>query len=204
MNDPQPLTVVALCGSLRHGSYTRLALQIALEGAAELGAHTRLIDLRDYNLILAKASDKYPDDVYRLRADVRGAQGILLGTPEYHGSFSGVLKNALDLMGFEEFEGKMLGLVGVSGGAMGAISALASLRAIGRALHAWVVPQEVAIPQAWQQFDDQGQLTNERLRQRLIEVGQQVTRFAYLHASQEAQEFLRLWESAPPNPGGQQ
>ncbi len=42
--------------------------------------------------------------------EVAGAQGIILGTPEYHGSFSGVLKNALDLMGFDEFEGKMIGL----------------------------------------------------------------------------------------------
>ena len=63
----------------------------------------------------------------------------ILATPEYHGGSSGVLKNALDLMGFDEFEGKMVGLVGVSGGRMGAVDALNTLRNIGRALHAWVV-----------------------------------------------------------------
>jgi len=64
---------------------------------------------------------------------VKRAQGILLATPEYHGGYSGVLKNALDLMGFDEFEGKMIGLVGVSGGNMGAFGALSSLRSVGRA-----------------------------------------------------------------------
>jgi NAD(P)H-dependent FMN reductase len=39
-----------------------------------------------------------------------------------------------------EFEGKMIGLVGVSGGSMGAQGGLASLRSIGRVLHAWVIP----------------------------------------------------------------
>jgi len=57
-----------------------------------------------------------------LREEVKQAHGIILGTPEYLGSYSGVLKNALDLMGFEEFEGKMLGLLGVSGGAMGRLA----------------------------------------------------------------------------------
>ena len=57
----------------------------------------------------------YPPGVGKLREEVRAAEGIILGTPEYHGGFSGVLKNALDLMGFDEFEGKMMGLVGVSG-----------------------------------------------------------------------------------------
>ena len=48
-----------------------------------------------------------------------------------------MLKNVMDLMGFDEFQGKMIGLVGVSGGALGASNALATLRTIGRALHAW-------------------------------------------------------------------
>ncbi len=121
------IRVVGLSGSLRDGSYTRLAVQNALRGAAELGAETRLLDLRDYALMFCDGrvnEETCPPDVLRLRRDLRAAQGIILGTPEYHASFSGVLKNALDLMGFDEFEGKMLGLVGVSGGRLGAINAL--------------------------------------------------------------------------------
>jgi NAD(P)H-dependent FMN reductase len=116
------IRVTGICGSLRPRSYTRMSLAVALEGAREIGAVTSLLDLRDYDLPLMDARkevETYPPDVTRLRLAVREAQGIILGTPEYHGGFSGVLKNALDLMGFEEFEGKMLGLIGVSAGRMG-------------------------------------------------------------------------------------
>ena len=199
------IQVAGICGSLRQGSFTSMALQVALAGAKEAGAQTRLIDLRAYQLIFCDGKEDesgYPQDVFTLRAEVRAAQGIILATPEYHGGYSGVLKNALDLMGFEEFEGKMLGLVGVSGGTMGAFGALNNLRAVGRALHAWVIPEQASIPEAWKVFDSSGILTDRDLETRLKEVGRQVARFAYLHTSAQAQEFLRAWESAPVNPGG--
>jgi NAD(P)H-dependent FMN reductase len=201
------IQVAGICGSLREGSFTRMALQVALAGAREAGAQTRLIDLRAYQLILCDGKEDesgYPQDVFRLRKDVQAAQGIILATPEYHGGYSGVLKNALDLMGFEEFEGKMLGLVGVSGGTMGAFGALNNLRAVGRALHAWVIPEQASIPEAWKVFDQSGALTDRTLEKRLKDVGRQVARFAYLHTSEQAQAFLRAWESAPVNPGGGQ
>ncbi len=199
------IQVAGLCGSLRQGSFARLALQVALAGAREAGAQTRLIDLREYQLIFCDGKEDesgYPADVFTLRQAVRAAQGLILATPEYHGGYSGVLKNALDLMGFDEFEGKMLGLVGVSGGTMGAFGALNSLRAVGRALHAWVIPEQVSIPEAWKVFDQSGSLQDGDLEKRLKEVGRQVARFAYLHTSEQAQEFLRAWEGAPVNPGG--
>ena len=111
MNQEHPpinhIRVVGISGSLRNNSYTRMAVKIALQGAEKLGAQTQLIDLRDYDLVFCDGKEDesiYPEDVFRLRRDVQWAQGIVLGTPEYHGSFSGVLKNALDLMGFAEFE----------------------------------------------------------------------------------------------------
>src|SRR5690606_34062896 len=116
-------------------------------------------------------------DVQRLKSEVKRADGIILGTPEYHGSFSGVLKNAMDLMGFEEFEGKMLGLVGVSAGRMGASDALNTLRSVGRALHAWVLPQQVSIAEVWSQFDSAGRIQNAQLGRRLRDTGSQVARF---------------------------
>ena len=200
------LLVVGISGSLRNTSYTRMALQVALEGAQEFGVYTKLIDLRDYNLVFCDGNQDesaYPEDVFRLRSDVAAAQGIILGSPNYHASFSGALKNALDLMGFDEFEGKMVGLLGVSGGSRGAADALNSLRAIGRALHAWVAPQQVSIPEAWKVFDQSGSLTDPVLIERTKEVGRQVARFSYLHSSAKVQEFLDEWERAPENPGGQ-
>jgi len=201
----QPCKIVGISGSLRSGSYTTLAVRLALKGAEELECQAKLIDLRDYQLLFCDGKDdesQFPKDVFRLREEVKQAHGIILGTPEYHGGYSGVLKNALDLMGFEEFEGKMLGLLGVSGGAMGAFGAMNSLREVGRALHAWVLPEQASIPQAWQEFDDAGNLKNPKLDERVRQVGRQVARFAYLHGSCEANEFLQRWEKARENPGG--
>lgn len=200
----QNIRVAGISGSLREGSYSRNAVQIALNGATELGAETEMLDLRDYDLPFCSGTrnvDSQNPDVCRLRSEVKTADGIILGTPEYHGSFSGVLKNALDLMGFEEFEGKMVGLVSVSGGRMGGLDALNSLRAIGRTLHAWVIPEQVSIPEVYAAFNRDGSLKNAKTQARLVNVGRQVARFSYLHTSRQTNEFLQEWEEAPPNPG---
>ena len=204
MSEKEPtINVVGIAGSLRAGSYTRRAVECALLGASETGAETRLIDLRDYHLVFRDGKDEtaYPEDVFRLRTEVQRADGVILGTPEYHGSFSGVLKNALDLMGFDEFEGKMIGLVGVSGGRMGAFDALNTLRNIGRALHAWVIPEQASVPEAWKVFSEDGKISDQQLEARLKDVGRLVTRFARLHKCENALEFLRNWEKAQANPG---
>jgi FMN reductase len=198
--------IVGICGSLRQSSYTRMALKVALRGAEEAGAETRLIDLRDYQLVFCDggdADDKLPKDVSRLREEVQRAQGVILATPEYHGGYSGVLKNALDLMGFDEFEGKMIGLVGVSGGGTGAFGALSALRSVGRALHAWVVPEQVAVANVDEVFDEDGNCRVKDVKGRLRSVGRQVAKFVSLHNSDQAREFLKQWEAAAKNPGGE-
>ena len=207
MRDHQhPLHIIGIVGSLRQGSYTRMAVQIALQGAEEMGATTRLIDLRNYDLPFCNGEhdqvEGFPDAL-RLRAEIAAAQGVILGSPDYHGSFSGVLKNALDLMGFDEFGGKVMGLVGVSGGALGTVNALNDLRKVGRSLHAWVVPQQAAVPQASQHFDANGKLDDPDYAKRLQEVGREVARFAYLLTSRETLAFLEMWENAMPNPRGE-
>lgn len=202
---PERVRVVGIPGSLRAQSYTRRAVATALEGAAQVGADVRLLDLASYDLPYCDGRDDeatYPPGVARLRADVAAARGIILGTPEYHGSYSGVLKNALDLLGFDEMEGRMVGLVGVAGGRMGGAAALTALRSVGRALHAWVVPTEAAIPQASRAFAPDGTLLDARMAERVRDVGREVARFAYLHSSEQSREFLRAWETARENPGG--
>jgi NAD(P)H-dependent FMN reductase len=203
--ESESIHVVGIGGSLRPGSYTRMAVAIALEGAADAGASTHLIDLRDYKLPFCAGKTgelERSDDVLRLRKEVQQAQGIILGTPVYHGSFSGVLKNALDAMGFEEFEGRIVGLLGISGGAFGAADALTGLQVVSRALHAWVIPRQVSVAEAWKLFDKDGHITDTAIEGRLKEVGRQVVRFAYLHTSRQTLDFLREWEEAPTNPGG--
>lgn len=199
-SNEQRVTVVGISGSRRRGSYTRMAVEHALRGAEELGAETHLIDLREYDLSFCDgkdSEDSLPEDVHRLRREVSQAAGIILGTPDYHGSFSGVLKNALDLMSFDEISGKMIGLVGVAGGELGAIQALEGLRSIGRALHAWVIPEQTSIAEAYKVFNLDGTVNDQRLEKRLHDIGRQVARFSFLHTSSQAQEFLRAWELAP-------
>ncbi len=76
------------------------------------------------------------------------------------------------------------------------------LRAIGRALHAWVIPEQASIPEAWKHFDDDGNVKDSDLEARVRKVGQQVARFAFLHTSDKSQQLLAAWEGAPSNPGG--
>lgn len=188
--------VVGLCGSLRPASWTRAALKIALEGAQETGATAELLDLRDYDLPFCSGEDpvQRTSGVEQLRQRVIGAHGIILATPNYHGTLSGVLKNALDLMSVREFERKVVGLIGVSGGRMGATSTLNSLRAIARSLHAWVIPWEAWVYNADSAFAADGTLRDAPSAQRLKEVGRRVARLTRMLASKEAQELLQLWQ----------
>jgi len=75
------------------------------------------------------------------------------------------------------------------------------MRSIGRALHAWVIPEQVSIAEDWRLFDGDGKLKDAELEQRMGKVGRQVARFAHLHGSDQAMAFLKAWESAPANPG---
>lgn len=179
----QPINVVALCGSLRKGSTTHAALTIALKGAEEAGASVELLDLSEYELIFYGAVDgksHYPPDVIKLKQKLAEAHGILLGSPEYHGSFSGVIKNALDLMGYEEFQNKVVGLIGVSGGRMGAGNALSMLRIVCSSLRAWVLPNDVSIARASEAFDENGCLNDAELEMRIRKMGRQVAEYATL------------------------
>jgi len=200
-NPNQPVIVAGVSGSLRPGSYTSLAVKLALRGAELFGVQTRYLDLREYDLPLFD-DETQPPGLAQWRSDIEEADGLILGTPEYHGSFSGVLKNALDYLSFDEAEGKMIGLVGVSGGSMGAFDAMNGLRSVGRALHAWVVPQQAAVPEVWRVFDENRGIRDTEIERRLLEVGRQVARFAHLHKCGDIHGFLSDWEKAPVNPGG--
>ena len=107
-----------------------------------------------------------------------------------------MLKNALDLMSPAEIRGKVLGFVGVSGGTMGATNALIGLRTVGRALHTWVLPEQASIPEVYKAFGEERRLNDPGLEGRLKDVGRRVARFAYLHTSWEAQEFLGALKEA--------
>ncbi len=159
--------VVGILGSLRTDSYSALALQQAIDRVQALGAEAEMLDLKEMKLPFCDGGSEYPDypDVEILRSKVKAADGLILATPEYHGSVSGVLKNALDLMSFEHLSDKVTGLISVLGGQPNS-NALNDLRIIVRWVHGWVIPEQIAIGQAWQAFDPEGKLKDEKLAQR--------------------------------------
>ncbi|SDJ42893.1 NAD(P)H-dependent FMN reductase [Halovenus aranensis] len=168
--------VVALCGSLRDESHTRTALGHALDGARDRGASTELLDLREYDLPVFDPDDSDAGDAERLREAVRGASAVILGTPMYHGSYAAPLKNAIDYCGFDEFEETTVGLLAVAGGSF-PTGALDSLRTVCRALDAWTLPHQVAIPSAYDQFED-GEFVDDSLESRTRVLGQRVVEYA--------------------------
>jgi NAD(P)H-dependent FMN reductase len=176
-----------------------MAVRYALKGAEEEGARIGLLDLAADDLSFLDREEKEPGAraMERFRANLRAAAGIILGSPEINGSFSGVLKNALDLTGSDEFEGKMVGLVGVAGGQIGAVETLSQLRTVGRCLHAWVVPDRVSIGDSSNAFDQRGEPVRPEIGNRLRNVGRQVAHFAYLHKCENHIQFVKEWEGAP-------
>lgn len=165
--------MVGIGGSLRPDSYSQMALSLAAQRVEALGAEVEILNLRTMQLPFCNGEDEYPGypDVERLRNAVKQADGLILATPEYHGSVSGVLKNALDLMDFEQLDGKVTGLLSVLGGQSNS-NALNDLRVIMRWVHAWVIPEQIAIGQAWKAFGPDGKIIDEKLSQRFDQFAQ--------------------------------
>lgn len=161
------MKIVGIGGSLRKDSYSMQALYLVAERMKTLGATVEVLDLKQMDLPFCDGGSDYPDypDVGVLKSTVKAADGIVLATPEYHGSVSGVIKNALDLMSFDEFSGKVTGFISVLGGQPNS-NALNEMRVIMRWVHAWSIPEQIAIGQAWKAFDADGKLVDEKLAER--------------------------------------
>ena len=170
--------VLAVCGSLREHSYTRITLEHALEAAAETGAETDLLDLREYDLPLFDADVDREDagDAAELARTIRRADAVVLGSPMYHGSYSSPLKTAVDYCGFEEFEDKTVGLVGVAGGSF-PVTTLEHLRSVCRALNAWVLPHQVAVANAHSAIEDD-EFVDDSLENRVSTLGRRAVQYA--------------------------
>jgi NAD(P)H-dependent FMN reductase len=176
--------VVALCGSQRDGSHTRRALAAVLETASERGATTDLVDLEKLQLPVYDADHNDAGDAPELRSRVRDADAVVLGSPMYHGSYASPLKTALDYCGFDEFEATTVGLLVVSGGGF-PTPALEHLRSVARALDAWVLPHQVAVPNAHAAFED-GALADEELADRVETLGRDLVEYAGVESYPDA------------------
>ncbi len=139
--------VVGVAGSLRDDSVTRQAVDRALETAAERGARTRLVDLREYDLPPVDPDAEPPADAERLSAAFAEADAIVLGTPMYNGSYASPLKTAIDHSDPDGFDGAPVGLVSVAAGQFPR-RALDHLRSVAAHMGARVLPDEVAVAES--------------------------------------------------------
>jgi FMN reductase len=148
--------ILGLAGSLRQQSVSRQVLGFLMPILRREGADARVLDLRALCLPFCSGDrqDPYPDwpDVALLRRAVQESQGLVLVTPEYHGSVSGVLKNTLDLLDFPHLEGKVAGLISVLGGRSNS-NALNDLRTILRWCRAWAIPEQIAVAESRRGLD---------------------------------------------------
>ncbi|MBU6507903.1 MAG: NAD(P)H-dependent oxidoreductase [Alphaproteobacteria bacterium] len=159
------ITVFAICGSLRKGSFNRMALKAAAENLPSgmtLDQYDRLGEVPPYNEDVRQQG--FPTVVEDLRRRIKAADGLLFVTPEYNYSMSGVLKNAIDWASRppdQPFAGKPVAMMGASMGLFGTGRAQYHLRQT--CVYLDMIPlnkPEVMIPQAQNKFDAQGHLTD--------------------------------------------
>ncbi|WP_265109462.1 NADPH-dependent FMN reductase [Halosolutus halophilus] len=178
-------SVLAVSGSLREESYTRTALQYVLSAADEAGAETQLLDLREYDLPVYDPDVDEQGDAGTVTGLVREADAVALGTPVYHGSYSGALKNFHDYCGFDEYEDTTVGLLATAGGGSYG-STLDHLRITVRGVHGWVLPHQVGLRSAREKFEaDPAAIDGRRfrdpvLRERVEELGRMLVEYAFI------------------------
>jgi len=137
-------SIVCISGTSRPDNFTSRALAVACDELGKLSIDVQLFDARQLTL----AFPGYPqtDDASRLVAAVGGAAGVVLATPEYHGSFSAMTKLIIENLGFPSvLKDKAVGLIGVAAGRIGAIKSLEQLRTVCAHTGAVVMPGAVSV-----------------------------------------------------------
>jgi chromate reductase, NAD(P)H dehydrogenase (quinone) len=163
------LKVLGLCGSLRRGSFNRMALKAAAElvpSGTSIDIYDGLADIPPYNDDVREKG--YPAPAQALRERIAAADAVLFVTPEYNYSVPGVLKNAIDWASrppSQPFDGKPVAIMGASMGLFGTARAQYHLRQTCVFINAYPVNRpEVMIAQAQNKFDKDGRLTDEPTR----------------------------------------
>jgi chromate reductase len=162
------VNIIGISGSLRQGSYNTATLRAAQE-LAPPDLALAIGDISQFPLYNGDLQAQgIPEAVQQLGAQIRAADGVLLVTPEYNYSVSGVMKNAIDWLSRlkeQPFAGKPVAICGASMGVLGTARAQYHLRQIGVYLDMRILNKpEVMIGQAHERFDAGGKLTHEPTR----------------------------------------
>jgi chromate reductase, NAD(P)H dehydrogenase (quinone) len=172
------LNIVGICGSLRAGSFNRMALKVAGE-VMPAGMSLTIFDLNGVPFfdgdVLAAGM---PPAAASLREAIRKADGVLFGSPEYNFSVSGVLKNAIDWASRgtdQPFNGKPFAVISATQGPLGGARSQYDLRKMLLFLNAHGLNKpEIFIGGAQNKFDAAGKLNDEPTRKIM---GEQMTAF---------------------------
>jgi len=160
MEDPaRPIRIVLIKGSVRPGNYTSMASNIVVD---ELHKHPKvaveLVDPGELHLPFPGENPEAPG-TKRLQDIVKPATGVILATPEYHGTFSSVMKLVIENLGFPSvLSGKPVALLGVAAGSIGAIKSLEHLRGVVSHVGGIVLPLPVSIANVHKVFDREGHI----------------------------------------------
>ncbi|MDM7942704.1 MAG: NAD(P)H-dependent oxidoreductase [Hydrogenophaga sp.] len=184
-----PLNLLVFAGSTRGKSFNRQLATAAAAHAGRAGARVTHLELADFDLPLYNADLEArgtPAAAIRLKELFHAHPAWLIASPEYNGSYTGLLKNTIDWVsspvkgdplwssGTKPFAGKVVGLMSASPGAMGGLRSLSHLTPLLLNLKCWVAPEQFALSRAGEAFDPDGQLSSEAARKGLHSVVDQV------------------------------
>ena len=179
MSEPT-LNVLAVVGSMRSNSITRVAVGQLATHLEQLGCRVDLLDLGEtrlapYNPETSYAASEFP----ALSNRVTNADAVILGSPDYHGSISSTLKNFLDHF-WKEFAGKLFASV-VASHEKG-LTTHDQLRTVARQCYAWALPYGVSLEEKVDVRD--GAVVSESARARLEMMAHDVAVYGRLLAHQ--------------------
>ena len=186
-DDLDPPRILAIGGSTRPDSTTERALALVAHAAERAGAQVEVIAGRDLLLpIYDTETDERSPGAIHLVESARRADGLIVVSPGYHSSISGLVKNALDYL--EDLaadpepylHGKAFGAVAVAHGWQASVTTLHHLRQVAHALRGWPTPLGVAVNSS---VDDL-RSPSDRMKEQLELVGEQVVQFASMVRAQ--------------------
>ncbi|WP_298181838.1 NADPH-dependent FMN reductase [Saccharomonospora sp.] len=192
MTATRAIKVLGLGGSLRDGSQSERALRTALAGAEEAGATTTAVTGQQLVLPFYDAGvEERTAEAVRLVEAIREADGVIIVSPGYHGTVTGLVKNALDYV--EDLRedtrpylhGRAVGLIAVAHGWQAAVTTLDQMRTVAHALRGWPTPMGGAVNSAEVKFDSSGGASDEKVANNLRLIGRQVAEFGLAQASAE-------------------
>ncbi len=188
--------IVGIGGTARPNSTSERAVTEALRAAEKLGAQTKLFGGEFVSRLPLYVPDRTSRTAEELEFldTIRRCHGVIVGTPGYHGSISGPIKNVLDILEdtardkIPYLDGRAFGCVVTAYGWQACGTTLVSLRMIAHALRAWPTPFGAALNASTPLFETDGTCIDDKVSNQLSVVASQVVHFARCYEAGRAVE----------------